>query len=142
MKLHDWLFAHSDVEELHAYLAAQLPPGSDRNIRDILRRLIAQYCQRRSVSEPPASVSIEWIVAATLLRKPWVSDRLTSKYLRMVRTSHGLDQPPAAPTWIQISWREGLQYRRIVRNCNVCARPSVQNHPSSPRTRRPPHEDA
>lgn len=142
MKLQDWLFAYSDAEELYTHLAAQLPPGSDKNIQDILRRIIAQYCQRRSSTEPPVSVSIEWITAVTILRKPWVNSRLTSKYLRMVHTSYCIDQPPVAPTWIQISWREGLQHRRIVRNCNVCTRPSVQNCPGSPRTRRPPHEDA
>lgn len=142
MKLQDWLFAHSDAEELYAHLVTQLPPGSDKNVQDILRRLVAQYCRRRSTSEAPTSVKIEWITAATIFRKPWINSRLTSKYMRMIQTSHALDQPPPAPTWIQLSWREGLQRHRVMRSCNVQVCSSVQNCDGSHRTRRSTNEDA
>lgn len=142
MKLQDWLFAYSDAEELYDHIAAQLPIGSDKNIQDILRKLVLQYCRRRNNNEVPRSVRVEWITAATIFRKPWINSRLTSKYMRMIHTSHPLAQPPPAPTWIQLSWREGLQHYRLMRNCNVQVRPSVQNRDRSPQTRRPTNEDA
>lgn len=143
MKLEKWVLAYSDAEVIYNYFISQLGERADRNVHDAVRKVVAAYCRQRPVDRPATDVSMEWVCVTVVPQQRlfWMKTRLAAKYMRVLRAVHPFYHPPAAPTYIQISWNAGA-HRRVMLDCNLQIRQSARNSVKSPETRRTLHENA